>query len=123
MRHLEWGNHGEQSGKWAYGLVMVAFGNMALDMSREDPSSPCSMEKEKGKLRALQMLCRILSFEQDMRLGDLVGKKSLAFRFLSKIKAYGFSSTKHYNKGFLVFNRGIHWLTGAVIGNKGYTWS
>lgn len=98
---------------------MVALVNMALDTSLEDHSSPSSMEKEKGKLRALQMLCWFLSFEQEMRVDNLVGKRSLALCFLSKIKAYGFSSTKHCNKGFVVFNHGIHWPTGSVIGKKG----
>lgn len=35
----------------------------------------------KGKAGALQMLCRILSFEQDMRLGDLVGEKKFGILF------------------------------------------
>lgn len=98
---------------------MVAFVKMALDMSREDHSSPSSMEKEKGKLGALQMLCWFLSFEQEMRVRNLVGKRSLAFCFLSKRKAYGFPSTKHCRKGLVVFNHGIHWPAGAVLGNTG----
>lgn len=58
-------------------LAMVAFVNLALDTSREDHSSASSMEKEKGKLRALQMLCWFLSFEQEIRVGNLLGEKIL----------------------------------------------
>lgn len=74
-------------------------GICALGVSREDPRSSTSMEKEKGKLGALQTLCWFLSFEQEIRVGNLVGKSSLAFCFLSKIKAYSFPSTKHCSKG------------------------
>lgn len=87
---------------------MVAFGIMALDMSREDHRSPSSMEKAEAKLGALQMLSWFLSFEQETRAGNLVGKRSLAFCFLNKMKAYGFPSTKHCNKVFMVFNHGVH---------------
>lgn len=45
------------------------------------------MEKAKAKPGALQTLSWFLSFKEEISVGNLVGKRNLAYCFLSKIKA------------------------------------